>query len=175
MKNSLSKLLVVFGLILALPLTTTAFDDKASVSGFGGYALSEAVTSMWLSASDGRPLLMAYFTGVAGWHHVSWKMSSSFNRSKPAPGWVEFKSDKIRQRLWLDGQTGEAEVQTTRFNLRENNTFVIVSTDKGSGGEKIVPLGVFSLPKSGAQPASVLLLKANPELNDRINIEAASR
>jgi hypothetical protein len=40
--------------------------------------------------------------------------------------------------------------------------------------QKIIPLGVFDLPASKDQPASVLLLKANPELMERINKETAT-
>jgi hypothetical protein len=40
--------------------------------------------------------------------------------------------------------------------------------------QKIISLGVFDLPASKDQPASVLLLQANPELVKRINTEVAA-
>jgi hypothetical protein len=45
-------------------------------------------------------------------------------------------------------------------------------TGEPSVPQKIIPLGVFHLPASKDQPAPVLLLKANPELMERINKEA---
>jgi len=40
--------------------------------------------------------------------------------------------------------------------------------------QKIISLGVFDLPASKDQPASVLLLRANPELMERINKEGVA-
>ncbi|MBZ5652709.1 MAG: hypothetical protein LAO18_19750 [Acidobacteriia bacterium] len=74
----------------------------------------------------------------------------------------------------MDTETGEAEVQSGKFKISESNTFLVLHTGEPSVPQKIIPLGVFDLPASKDQPAPVLLLKANPELMERINKEAAA-
>ncbi len=135
-----------------------------SVSGFGGFPISKSMTSMWLAAPDRRPLLMVYFNGPEGWHDTQWKFDSKFEKGKP--GWAELKSEKVMLRLWVNTDTGEAEIQSDKFKLAENNTFLVLHT--GALGQKVVPLGVFSIPASKEQPASILLLEANPTLTQRI-------
>ena len=117
---------------------------------------------MWLSAPDHRPLLMAYFLGPSGWHNTQWKTAAHFGKADE-PGWAEFTSEKARQRIWIDAEAGKVEVQDSKFSLQDANTFVVLHvTDRSA--EKIVPLGVYDLRPSTETPASVLLLRNNPEL-----------
>lgn len=136
------------------------------VSGFGGHPISDDLTSMWLSAPDRQPLIMVYFHGREGWHKTEWKISSKFETG--APGWAEFTSDTAKQRIWLDPETGQAEIQTAKFNTHEANTFLALHMGETSDNQKVIPMGIFNLPKSTDEPASVLLLRASPELVEKI-------
>lgn len=147
-------------------------DEKFTVNGFGGYPISHSITSMWLAGPDHRPLLMVYFHGPEEWHNTKWKVDSKFEKGKP--GWAELQSEKATLRLSMDTETGEAEVQSGKFKISESNTFLVLHTGEPSVPQKIIPLGVFELPTSKDQAAPVLLLKANPELMERINREAAA-
>jgi hypothetical protein len=74
----------------------------------------------------------------------------------------------------MDTEAGGAEVQSGKFKISESNTFLVLHAGDPSVPQKIIPLGIFDLPASKDQPASVLLLKANPELMKRINKEATA-
>jgi hypothetical protein len=171
---------MIFGMIrrCMAPLLLTALvasavagpDEKFTVSGFGGYPISHSITSMWLAEPDHRPLLMVYFHGPEEWHNTKWKVDSKFEKGKP--GWAELQSEKATLRLSMNTETGEAEVQSGKFKISESNTFLVLHAGEPSVPQNIIPLGVFDLPASKDQPAPVLLLKANPELMERINKEA---
>jgi hypothetical protein len=150
----------------------SGLDAKFTVSGFGGYPISPSITSMWLVGSDHRPLLMVYFHGPEEWHNTKWKVDSKFEKGKP--GWAEVQSEKAILRLSMNTDTGEAEIQSSKFKTSESNAFLVLHAGEPSVPQKIVPLGVFDLPTSKDQPASVLLLKAHPELMERIEKEAAA-
>ena len=62
----------------------------------------------------------------------------------------------------MNTETGEAEVQSGKFKIGESNTFLVLHAGEPSVPRKIISLGVLVLPASKDQPASVLLLKANP-------------
>ena len=148
-------------------------EQKFTVSGVGSYPISRSILSMWLAAPDHRPLLMVYFHGPEDWHNTKWKIDSKFEKGKP--GWVELQSEKVTLRLSMNTDSGEAGVQSGKFKIAESNTFLVLHTPEPSLPQKIVPLGIFDLPASkDQQPASVLLLRANPELLDRINKEVGS-
>jgi hypothetical protein len=147
-------------------------EDRFTVSGFGGYPISRSITSMWLAGPDRRPLLMVYFHGPDEWHDTQWKVDSKFEKGKP--GWAELRSEKATLRLSLNTETGEAGVQSGDFKVSVSNTFLVLHTGEPQIQPTIIPLGLFDLPASKDQPASILLLQANPELMERINREVAS-
>lgn len=159
--------------IVALVVSSIAApEEKFTVSGFGGYPISHNITSMWLAGPDHRPLIMVYFHGPEDWHNTKWKVDSKFEKGKP--GWAELQSEKTTPRLSMNTETGEAEVQSRKFKISESNTFLVLHTGEPSVPQKIISLGIFDLPASKDQPASVLLLRANPQLMERINKEAAA-
>ena len=159
--------LVVASLAAAVALA----QERYTVSGTGAYPISPSITSMWLAAPDRRPLLMVYFQGPDGWHNTQWKIESKFEKGKP--GWVELRSEKTSLRLSLNTESGDAGVQSSNFKISESNTFLVLHTSEPSIAAKVIPLGVFDLPASKDQPASILLLQAHPEIMQRINKEAA--
>jgi hypothetical protein len=167
--RGLPLIVVIAALIIS---SIAAPEEKFTVSGFGGYPISNSISSMWLAAPDHRPLVMVYFHGPEQWHNTEWKIDSKFEKGKP--GWAELKSEKVTLRLWMNTETGEAEVQSGKFKISESNTFLVLHTGEASVSQKIIPLGVFDLPASKEQPASVLLLRVNPQLMERINKEAAA-
>ena len=165
------KRVLLIAVIVALVASAIAGpEQKFSVSGFGSYPISHSLLSMWLAGPDRRPLLMVYFDGPDEWHKTKWKVASKFEKGKP--GWAELQSEKVTLRLALDVDTAEAGVQSASFNVSENNTFLVLHTS-ASIAQKIIPLGVFDVPASTDQPASVLLLRGNPQLMERINKEVA--
>ena len=162
--------------IAAIVITISLFalaplaEDRFTVSGVGAYPISAGITSMWLAGPDHRPLVMAYFQGPSGWHDTQWKVDSKFEKGKL--GWAELHSERATLRLSMDTETGEADVQSSKFKVTESNTFLIVHMGEPSIPQKVIPLGVYSLMPSQDQPASILLLKAHPELAERVNQEA---
>ena len=146
-----------------------ASGEKYTVSGFGAHPISPTISSMWLGGPDHRPLLMVYFHGPEGWHNTKWKINSKFEKGKP--GWAELQSENVTLRLSLNAETGEAVVQSGTFRIVESNTFLVLHAGQPAIPQKVIPLGVFDLPSSADQPASVLLLRANPALMDRVNKE----
>lgn len=159
--------------IVALVVSSIAApEEKFTVSGFGAYPISHSMTSMWLAGPDHRPLVMVYFHGPEEWHNTKWKIDSKFEKGKP--GWAELQSEKVTLRLSLNTETGDAEVQSGKFKISESNTFLVLHTGEPSAPQKIISLGIFDLPASKDQPASVLLLQANPQLMERINKDAAA-
>ena len=165
--------LSLIAVIIALVAPATAGpEEKFTVSGFGGYPISHSIESMWLAGPDHRPLLMVYFHGPEEWHNTKWKVDSKFEKGKP--GWVELQSEKVTLRLSMNTETGEAGVQSDKFKISESNTFLVLHAGEPSVPQKIISLGIFDLPVSKDQPASVLLLRANPKLTERINKEVAA-
>jgi len=159
--------------IIALVATATAGpEEKFTVSGFGSYPISHSITSMWLAGPDHRPLLMVYFHGPEEWHNTKWKVDSKFEKGKP--GWAELQSEKATLRLSMNTETEEAGVQSSKFKTSESNTFLVLHVGESLVPQKIISLGVFDLPASKNQPASVLLLETNPELVKRIDKEVAA-
>ena len=152
--------------------TVAAPEEKFTVSGFGGYPISHSITSLWLAGPDRRPLIVVYFHGPEEWHNTKWKVDSKFEKGKP--GWAELQSEKVTLRLSMNTETGEAEVQSGKFKISESNTFLVLHAGEPSVPQKIISLGIFDIPASKDQPASVLLLQANPQLMERINKEAAA-
>jgi hypothetical protein len=167
--------LVLITLVLGLAghvIVGSETEKNYTVSGVGGFPISKSISSMWLAGPDRRPLLMAYFHGPEGWHDTEWKIDSKFEKGKP--GWAEFRSAKGTLRLWLDAETGRAEVQSSEFDISKSNTFLVLHMGEPSVPQRIIPLGVFDLPRSKDDPASVLLLRANPDLADRIKKEVST-
>ncbi len=164
----------LIAVILALIVPAMAGpDEKFTVSGFGGYPISHSMTSMWLAGPDHRPLLMVFFHGPDDWHNTKWKVASRFEKGKP--GWAELQSDKITLRLSVNTETGEVGVQSGKFKVNESNTYLVLHAGEVAVPQKIVSLGSFDLPASKEQqPAPVLLLRANPEILERINKEIAA-
>ncbi len=164
----IAAIIMTISLFAAIPLA----EDGFTVSGVGAYPISAGMTSMWLAAPDHHPLVMAYFQGPNGWHDTQWKVDSKFEKGKP--GWAELRSETTTLRLSMDTETGEVEVQSRKFKVTESNTFLILHMGEPSTAQKIVPLGVYNLLPSAGQPASILLLKAHPELAQRLNEEVAA-
>jgi hypothetical protein len=163
----LKRIPLIVVMIAFVARAVAAPEEKFTVSGVGAHPISSTVTSMWLAGPDRRPLLMVYFHGPDEWHKANWKIASKFEKGKP--GWAELQSEKVTLRVSLNAETGEAGVQAGNFNITESNTFLVLHAGESSVPQKIIPLGVFDLPASKDQPASVLLLQQNPGLMERIN------
>ena len=160
-------LLVVLLLLAATALLNA--ENSNMIGGFGGFPLSSDLTSMWLAGADGRPAIMAYFHGPEGWHQMQWASAGEIAAEKPV--WAEFRADTITLRLWWDPKTGDVEVQSEKYNVAANNTFLVVYVGEKVRVPKVIPLGVFQMPDLGEEPPSILLLRASPELVKRIEKE----
>ena len=135
------------------------------VSGWGGHPISDDLTSLWLAAPSGEPLIMVYFHGPKDWHKTKWKFDSKF--SKDLPGWAALTSENAKLRVWLDRDSGQAEVQSEKVNIHDANVYLVLNVTDVKN-QRVVPLGVFELPKSTDEPASVSLLRANPKLVEKM-------
>ena len=156
--------------LIAAASTTMAADLNLAVTRFGGYVMSRSVITLWLAAPDRRPLLMVYFCAPHGWRSGMWELNSSFEKRKQ--GWVELQSETASLRLEIDMDAGEIEVQSGKFKILENNTFLVLQGPELLVSPKIIPLGKFDLRRSNKHAASVRLLREHPELIARINKEA---
>lgn len=156
-------------LMTALSTTMAAAPDLA-VGRFGGYMMSRKVITLWLAAPDRRPLLMVYFCAPRGWRKGIWNLNSSFDKKRR--GWVELRSETANLRLEIDMDAGEIEVQSDKFKLQDDNTFLVLQGPELLVSPKIIPLGKFDLRQSNSHAASVRLLREHPELIARINKEA---
>ena len=170
MLRSVRYALLVISILAGTALGQQGPEKVYKVSGWGSYPISTNLLSMWLSAPSGQPLIMVYFHGPEGWHKAEWKVSSKFE--KGMPGWGELSSEKVKLRIWLDADTGQAEVQANKVNVHGANTYLVLHTDDLKN-QKVVSLGKYDLPKSAGDPASVLLLRQNPELFQRLQKEIA--
>src|SRR5258706_7426905 len=117
---------IVLFLILGCSFTLGQAEPEKvyTVSGVGAFPIAADMTSMWLAAPGVRPLIMVFFHGPTGWHDTEWKTSSKF--AKGMPGWAEFTSAKARQRIWLDADSGKAEVQSEKVDTHEANAYLVV-------------------------------------------------
>ena len=156
--------------LFALAVSVASAQSEAAkvhkILGVGAFPVSEELTSMWLSAPGGRPLIMVFFHGPTGWHRTQWKTSSKFE--KGMPGWAEFTSARARQRIWLDVDTGKAEIQSEKVSIADANTYAVVHMTEDPALQKVVPLGTFDLPRSREEPSSVILLHELPEIMEAI-------
>lgn len=166
------RLLLIAVIVALVAPAIEGSEEKFSVSGVGSYPISHSILSMWLAGPDRHPLLMVYFHGPEEWHNTKWKVDSKFEKGKP--GWAELQSEKVTLRLSMNTETEEAGVQSSQFKISESNTFLVLHAGEPLVPQKIISLGVFDLPASKDQPASVLLLQANPELAKRIDKEVAA-
>jgi hypothetical protein len=162
---------VIF-LIALVATAIAATEQKFAVSGFGGYPISGNITTLWLSGPHRHPILLVYFCGPNDWHKTLWNINSRFDKGKL--GWAELQSENVTLRLEFDAETGEARVQSSEFKIGEKNVFLVLYTGELLVPQKIIPLGLFDLPRSNGQPASILLLQAHPELMARIKAELSS-
>ena len=145
-------------------------EQKLAIRTFGGYPVSDNISSLWLAGSDGRPLLIVYFHGPRGWHKTQWKID--FKLENASPGWVQLGSENVTERIDVYPETWEVAIQAVKFNVRQSNTFLVLHTGELLVPQKVIPLGVFNLPTSTDKPASVLLLRTHLELAERIDKES---
>jgi len=155
--------------LIAAVSTTMAAEPDLAVSRFGGYMMSRSVITLWLAAPDRRPLLMVYFCAPHGWRTAMWDLNSGFEKRQ---AWMELQSETASLRLEIDMDTGQIEVQSGKFKIQENNTFLVLQGPELLVSPKIIPLGKFGLRRANKHAASVRLLRDHPELIARINREA---
>lgn len=155
-------------LIASVAAAAIVSEQRVTVRGFGGYQISPNITTLWLRGPEG-PVVMVYFCGPNEWHNTLWKMDSKFEKGKG--GWAELQSEIAKLRLEIDTKTGQVRVQSTKFKISERNTFLVLHSGEPEVLQKIIPLGKLYLPPSKDQPASILLLRAHPELVERIKLE----
>lgn len=146
--------------------------QKFAVKSFGGYPISQNMSSFWLAGSDNRPLVMVYFYGPKDWYQTLWNIDSKFEDGEP--GWAELQSEGLTLRVEVYPETGEVAIDASKFSVRQSNTFLVLHTGEPLVPQEVIPLGVFDLPPSTDKPASVLLLRAHQELIEHIDEETRS-
>jgi hypothetical protein len=172
-------LALVLSLTVQFNSTASEPDEDYVVTGCGGFPITSELTSMWLVRSDGKPVVMVYFHGPDGWHNTEWKSHFDLNlvrldtKTQPKPAWAEFTSEKVTLRTWLDPKTHQVQVQKSKFSIQEANTFLVIHiTDPQQ--QKVIPLGRFDLPPSGAEPAALAFLHANDRVDSQIRKKIAA-
>jgi hypothetical protein len=157
------------GCVLVILFRSAVLGQEAEkvykVSGWGGHPISDELMSLWLAAPGGEPLIMVYFHGPKDWHKTKWNSDSKF--AKGLPGWAALTSEDAKLRVWLDRDSGQGEVQWEKVNVHDANVYLVLNVADPKN-QRVVPLGVFELPKSTDEPASVSLLRANPKLIEKM-------
>jgi len=143
--------------------------QEFAIKTFGGFPISDNISSLWLTGSDGRPLVMVYFYGPKDWYETQWNINSKFEDGRL--GWAELRSENVTVRVEVYPETWEVAIQASKFSVRQSNTFLVLHTGELLVPQKLIPLGVFDLPPSTDKAASVLLFRANLELAERIDLE----
>jgi len=144
-------------------------EHELAIKTFGCYPVSDNTSSLWLSGSDGRPLIMVFFSGPKDWYETQWKLDFKFEDGKP--GWAELRSENITVRVDVNPETWEVAIQAKKFSAKQSNTFLVLHTGELLVPQKVIPVGVFDLPASTDKPASLLLLRSHLELAERIDEE----
>jgi hypothetical protein len=161
-----------FGISLALAiLLANPFEgtSQVEVSGWGGFPLSESLTSLWLMGppSTGRPqpLIMVYYRGIPGWHKRKWDLDGHFG--KP-PTWIRLKSPDLELSIEFDGGVSEVKVQRRAVDLSTSTVFLVDLVEKEEMAVLVQSLGqvVFAVP-SGVNPA-IHVLQTNPGIAARV-------
>src|SRR5215831_16802997 len=113
------------GMVVAQP-STAAPEQELAVKTFGGYPVSDNITSLWLAGADGRPLLMVYFLGPRDWYETQWNIDFKFKAGQP--GGVELRSENVTVRVDVYPETREVAIQAIKFSVRQSNTFLVLHT-----------------------------------------------
>jgi hypothetical protein len=117
-----------------------------TVTGHGGFPLTETVTSMWGAIDEpvtegDKPLtFMIYFRGRPGWHKGKWGMDV---RTSDEPAVIQFKGPVVL-RAEFSRKAGTLTVFGHQVKVASANVLLVDRVDE-PGNEMVVELGRVSL------------------------------
>jgi TPR repeat protein len=146
---------------LILGALAQASDSGPRASGAGAYPISFMDASAWFaSRADGNRkvlTLLVFFEGSAGWLDQQTSFNWEVNQS-PAKIAMSVGKTEILVRYW--SETGDVEIQGSKFNLSNGNVFFVEGID---GAKPVVrTLGVQDLSFSEDENPPIALLRRNP-------------
>jgi TPR repeat protein len=138
-----------------------AKDSGPRAIGAGTYPISFTDGSAWFAnrADDNQEILtlLVFFEGSAGWLDQTTNFDWEVNGS-PAKIAMSVGKTDILVRYWPD--TGDVEIQGTKYNLSNGNVFFVQGIDGAKPG--VSALGVQDLSFSPDEIPPVALLRRNP-------------
>jgi TPR repeat protein len=161
--NLVRRLAIVATCFFILGALAHASDFGPRAIGAGAYPISFTDASAWFAnRADGNQkvlTLMVFFEGSAGWldqqTNFNWEVNDS-----PAKIAMSVGKTEILLRYWSD--TGDVEIQGTKYSLSNGNVFFVQGID---GSKPVVhALGVQDLSFSPDELPPIALLKRNPTI-----------
>jgi TPR repeat protein len=138
-----------------------ATDSGPRAIGAGAYPISFTDASAWFAnRADGNQkvlTLLVFFEGNAGWQDQQTNFNWEVNQS-PAKIAMSVGKTEILVRYWSD--TGDVEIQGTKYNLSSGNVFFVEGIDTRKSLVK--NLGVQDLSFSPDEIPPIALLRRNP-------------
>lgn len=131
--------------------------------GAGAFPVSFTIASAWFAdradANQKVVTLLVYFEGSAGWDDQSTDFKWEVNQS---PARIEMSVGKVQilVRYWSD--SGEVEIQGTRYQLSSGNVFLVEGID--SPKPMLRNLGVQDLSFTPNENPAIAVLKRNPDV-----------
>jgi hypothetical protein len=125
----------------------TVSEKPRSGEGFGGYPLTDSVTSMWAAvsepASDTEKILtfLIYFRGAPGWHQGKWRSNATINQD---PAVVEFSKEGISLRAQFSWKSKMLSVFGKDIPITRANVVFVDQVDQ-PGKEIVQELGELDL------------------------------
>lgn len=146
---------------LFLSALAQASDSAPRASGAGAYPISFTDASAWFAnRADGNQkvlTLLVFFEGSAGWLDQQTSFNWEVNQP-PAKIAMSVGKTEILVRYW--SETGDVEIQGSKFNLSNGNVFFVQGVD--SAKPVVKALGVQDLSFSEDENPPIALLRRNP-------------
>jgi TPR repeat protein len=155
------RIMTVATCFLILGALGQAKDSGPRAIGAGAHPISFTDASAWFAnrADDNQKVLtlLVFFEGSAGWLDQQTNFNWDVNGS-PAKIAMSVGKTEILVKYWSD--TGEVEIQGTKYNVSNGNVFFVQGTD---GAKPVVrALGVQDLSFSPDEIPPIALLRRNP-------------
>jgi hypothetical protein len=165
-----STMLVVACLMTGWPSVLGAGEKPKTMSGHGGFPLTDTVSSMWGAidepvAEGDKPLtFIIYFRGRPGWHDRKWTMNV---RTGDEPAVIEFKSDPVVLHAEYTRKTGTLSLFGRQVKVATTNVVLVDHIDE-PGKEAVFELGRVSLHVPPDSNPAIYVLKQSDAIRIRV-------
>ena len=171
------KLLIfcVFSILCSIAVPTASTrrvlaNDNLTVVGWGGFPLSDRLTSLWLTNGEPvngvpQPLVLVYYLGEPGWHNRKWDVQSEFGQFS---SFIKLVSEGLTLSIEYAGGD-KAKVQGKAVDIASANVYLVSQVDGLPKDISVRPVGRIQTPIPDGVPAGAFVLKNNPEIAAKIS------